>query len=291
MTWRFPTRFDAKHPDIENFQSFIQQALEQHQLTETFGVDHIVAIAYSRTEEKSVPTSIAEIQWAWLKTTCLEIIKELSQQRINRQQFDTAVKALFDGGNPDARSFCANVARTLRQFRLSGAYDVREIIAEAYARGVKRIEAGQTIEIPLAWLRTTCLNVIREFRQKQNKADKPRIDSDGFDQGDRVFTDLMQAEDRKAIRLALMQLNRDEIKLLCSRVLDQQSWQEIGESLSDAEGITLNANATRQRGYRVLQKLRHHYDSIRQEVQITQEDVEFQAALISQRDWTKDLLS
>lgn len=274
MTWQIPSHFDADEPDLRSLCACLETALMEHQLAEIYASEQIILLAYSGNQGQIAPHTITEIHLAWLKTRCLEIIKELSQQRDNRQKFERAVQALFDDNNPDARSFCSNIARTLRQFRLSGAYEVREIIAEAYARGVKYIESGSRIDIPLAWLRSACLNVIREFRQKQNKADKPRIDNEGFIRGDAVFSDLMLLEDRKAIRLSLQKLNADEIRLLCLRVFERKSWEAIGKDLAGLGEPALCANTVRQRGYRVLQKLRQYYDDIRPEVKILEDDIE-----------------
>lgn len=262
--------FDSEHPDIDSFKAFIASSLERHHLSGIYQVEDILEEACYRSTGKIDPASTLEIRLAWMKTICLEIIQELNQQHTSKRRFDIAIQALFDIENPDARSFWANVARTLHQFRLSGIYDVREIVAEAYAIGVRRIESGLVIEKPLPWLRKTCLNVIRDLRRKQSQADRPRLDGDGLTSGDEVFSDLIFVEDRKAIRLALAALSAEEQMILYARIFKNQSWQEIGESLSVPGEPSLSANTARQRGYRVLQKFRQLYDAIRQEVRITE---------------------
>jgi RNA polymerase sigma factor (sigma-70 family) len=268
---QFQLSFDAEHPDIASFHAFIRCSLELHRLAEIYEPEGIIEIACSSSRGQLTSDSIVEIHLSWLKTTCLEIIGNLSRQQENRRKFDTAIQALFDMTNPDAQSIWANVSRTLRQFRLSGTYEVREIIAEAYSIGTKRIEAGTIIETPLAWLRMTCLNVIRDFRRKQDRLENPKLDGEGLAYGDEVISGLVIAEDRKAIQIALKKLTPEEQQILGARVLQGLTWQAIGESLSCCEVNSINANTARQRGFRALQKLRYHYDAIRQEVETDQD--------------------
>lgn len=279
----FPPSFNPEPSDMNSLIVDLDRSLKFYHLSETYSPEEIIVRACSREvvvasndcsgcHEEITPNSFADpvpaIQLSWLKTTCLEIIKNLSQQRENRQKFDTAIQALLDMNNPDSQSIWANVSRTLRQYRLSGTYEVREIIAEAYSIGVKRIESGVIIENPLAWLRGTCLNVIRDFRRKQDRIEKPKLDGEGLTAGDEVLSNLIIAEDHKAIRLALARLTPEEQQILCIRVLEGLSWQEIGGSLSCSQQLVISANTARQRGFRALQRLRQHYDAIRQAVEM-----------------------
>ncbi|HEY9623648.1 MAG TPA: sigma-70 family RNA polymerase sigma factor [Crinalium sp.] len=267
---QFQFVFDAEHPDLESFESFIQQLLELHHLDGTYKPEDIISIAcHSSGETPSASNPVITIQMSWLKTRCLEIF-----QHKHRQKFDHAVEALFNMENPDAQSFWSGVSRHLHQFRLSGTYQVKDIVVEAYAIGINQIGEGTVIKNPLAWLRGTCFNVIRDFRRKQDRLDNPKLDGAGFTPGDEVISDLVIAEDRKALRLAFQQLTEEDRKILCARILKEQSWQAIGEALSYAEGVVINANATRQRGFRALKKLREAYESVRPLVDTVQDELE-----------------
>ncbi|MBD3886259.1 sigma-70 family RNA polymerase sigma factor [Phormidium tenue FACHB-886] len=263
----FQLQFDSDHPNIDSLKSFVCNCLENHSLTGVYEAEDIILKACNQSIEGEVtPNTVVEIQSAWLKTTCLEIIAQLSRQYANKRNFDVAIQALFDNKNPETQSFWANVARTLRQFRLSGTYEVKEIISEAYNIGIHKIESGTLIEKPVAWMRVTCLNVIREFNRKQKKADNPKLDGEGLTPADEVLSKLILHEDIKALRLALQKLSPDEQTLLHARFILNHSWQEIGESLSSSTAHKLNAGAARQRGFRALQKLRQCYDEVRREV-------------------------
>ncbi|GAB4368026.1 MAG: hypothetical protein Kow00121_06790 [Elainellaceae cyanobacterium] len=263
MTTRFHLRFDDDSPDIESLKCFIQGSLERYHLSGIYETEDIIMKACDRKQEPIVPNSVVEICSAWLKTTCIEIIKELSKQRQNKQKFDIAIQALFDIRNPEAKSFWASVARMLRQFRLHNTYDVKEIVAEAYSRGIRKIESGTIIEKPLPWLRTTCLYVIHELRRKQDQVENPKLDPAGLILPDEALANLSLNEEIETIRLALAQLSPEEREILHARFVENRSWQEIGESLPGAAEHGLSANAARQRGFRILQKLRQIFEQIR----------------------------
>jgi DNA-directed RNA polymerase specialized sigma24 family protein len=266
----FQLQFDSDHPDMNSLKVFVAERLECCCLAGIYKAEDIIVRACHLSYEDPIePNTVIEIQLAWLKTKCLETIAQLSKQYPVKQKFDTAVQALFDSNNPEARSLWANVARTLRQFRLSGTYEVREVIAEAYTIGIRQIESGTTIEKPSPWMRTTCLNVIRELGRKQRKADNPKWDQEGLTSADTALSKLILGEDLETLRLALKKLSPDDRALLHARFALNQSWQEIGDSLSSSAEHKLNACAARQRGFRVLQKLRRSYEETRQEVQLT----------------------
>ena len=194
----------------------------------------------------------------------MEVINARKQTE-NRKHFDRAIQALFDSSNPEAMTFCASITRLLRQYRLSGTYDAKEIITEADARSIVKIEAGVFIEIPLAWLRRTCLNVIRDFKRAQTKIDKPKIDGEAFSFGDVAMEQMLLSEDMKAVRLAFERLSREDQNILKARIFQGLSWQEIGERL---EASPIKPGTARQRGSRALIRLRQHYEHIRNDVRL-----------------------
>lgn len=266
----FKLCFDAEYPDIGSFELLVQKSLELNQLNKDHTVECIIEQAYKRCATTETVEPVIEIRLAWLKTVCLEIISELNQVK-NRQRFDRAVQALFDDNNPDSLSFCASITRTLRQFRLSGTYEAKDVIAEAYTRGVKQIKSGKLIDVPLAWLRGTCLRAISELKRKQLRVDNPKFDRESCVASDVAFSELMLQEDLWALQLALKQLSSEDCQLLYARIFKSLSWQEIGERISHPSDLPLHPGTARQRGSRALKKLRQHYHLIREEVQLPNE--------------------
>ncbi|NJO65247.1 MAG: hypothetical protein HC836_46240 [Richelia sp. RM2_1_2] len=86
-----------------------------------------------------------------------------------RQTFDAEFQTLLFPGSSSAHSTLTFVLHSLTQFNLSQSYSVTEILIEAYLRGVKKIETGEYIENPLAWIRSTSYNIIRELSKERKK--------------------------------------------------------------------------------------------------------------------------
>jgi RNA polymerase sigma factor (sigma-70 family) len=268
MEHTFEICFNAEYPDIGSFERFIQESLEFHQLSRDHTVECIIERACIRCKPTKSNKPIVKIHLAWLKTVSLEIILELSQAK-NRQKFDAAVQALFDDNDSDSLPFCASITRMLRQFRLSGTYEAKDVISEAYTRGVKKITSGERIDVPLAWLRGTCLRVVRELKQKQQRLDNPKFDPEDCVTEDVVFSEIILQEDLWTLQLALQQLSQEEHQLLDARILKCLSWQEIGEFMLHPNHPPLSPGTARQRGSRALKKLRQHYHLMRDDVQLS----------------------
>jgi RNA polymerase sigma factor (sigma-70 family) len=259
------------HPGMEAVIRFLQDLLEHYRLDQTYNARDILD-TISQPEAPSVPGTIDEIQIAFLKTSGLEIIEGLDRKRIaNRQKFNNAIEALFADHDPASRAFYANISRLLRQFRLNGTYEVRDVIATGFSLGVKSIEAGHLIENPLAWMRTTCLNVIRDLRKKQDKAENPKIDGELWEPGDGVFSSLMVQEDRQALKRAMATLTPEERQILCARFINQWSWKQVSQFLSKDSPLPIGT--VRQRGARTIVKLRKAYESVRDSIKL--EDATF----------------
>jgi RNA polymerase sigma factor (sigma-70 family) len=120
----------------------------------------------------------------------------------------------------------------------------------------------------LAWLRTTCLNVIRDLRKKQDKSDNPKIDGDLWDYGDVVFSHLMQQEDIQAIQQAMATLSQEEREILCARFVNQWSWEKVSQFLSASSDSPLLTGTVRQRGSRATAKLRQAFELVRDSVKL-----------------------
>lgn len=260
--------FDPESPRLHPVKVFLQQSLKKYKLDSRYKPDDILERISIPQEEQSQRGTIDEIKVAFLKTAGLEIIERLDRERtVNKQNFIQAVKPLFKDGDPTARSLYAGVAHMLYQFRLSQTYEVREVITEAVIRGLSRIESGELIHTPLAWLRKTCFNVIRDLRRKQDRVENPRLDPTAYEPGDTVFCEMLLQEESETIRQAMAKLTPEEQKLVCARVLKELTWQQISESLSSDE-CSVSDGTARQRGSRAFKKLRQHYDAIRDGIKL-----------------------
>lgn len=239
---------------------FLNDYLVKSGLTE-FDVDVVTELTVTRCQE-----TFDSLKLCLLKTAGIEVIGILKKQSQNRKNFDEEIEELFNSKDPESLNFCASIARQLKQFRLSRTYDVKEIISEAYAIGIQRISNHEYIYNPRPWMRTTCLNVIRNFRRKQTASDSPKLDGAICAPGDESIEKMLQQEDLKAIQLAFEKLSPEERRILQARCVEGLPWKEIAQLFSE------NSGALRQRGSRALKKLRRTYDPIREHIKLPEED-------------------
>jgi RNA polymerase sigma factor (sigma-70 family) len=247
------------------FKAFVCKKLKVYRLSGIYSPEEIITRVYERSDGTIDINTPDEVHFAWFKTTCLTLLKELSKPYARKNQFNDEIEKLFERRNPEARSLWASIERMLWQYRLRGAYDVKDVVIEAYAIGIKQIEAGIVIEKSLPWIRGTCFNVVRDLRRKQDKAEKPKLDSEGCTPSDEAWTEMLLLEDIAVMRLALQELSFEEQALLKAKHIDSKSWQQISDELNCSQENCLNANAVRQRGNRALQKLRQAYEDISEE--------------------------
>ncbi len=245
-------------------KDFVCESLKVYDLSEIYSAEDIITMVCERSDGTIDINTPDEVHFAWFKTACLSLLERLSNSHSCKTQFNAVTEQLFEQNNSEARSIWASVERMLWQFRLRGAYEVKDVIIEAYAIGMEQIEKGGIIENPLPWIRGTCFNIIRELRRKQNKAEKPKIDSEGCTPGDEGWIKLILLEDIAVVRLALQELSSKEQALLWAKYVEGRSWQQISDELNCSEENCLNVNSVRQRGHRALQKLKQAYEDIRE---------------------------
>jgi RNA polymerase sigma factor (sigma-70 family) len=188
-----------------------------------------------------------------------------------RQRFDLEFQALLDRDNPDTRSIWCFVERTLRQYRLDVfGVTADEVLSEVYARGIRQIvERKKGIENPLGWIRLTANYVILEHSRRARRS--VSLESVGdTEAGLTVASEmeiLINQEEIEAniqsLYWALNQLTPREQEILCWRHMDALSWQEVGKRLIDCGEAEMTEAALRQRGYRVLMRLRKLFHSCR----------------------------
>ena len=273
MSYEFKVRFDSEFQNIEEFNTWIEDSLTRHEVDDKYTLALITTCISQDCNVFQAASQSSEVEVALLKTTFLEIINAIkrnsrSDKERNRRKFDRAIQSLFDGSDENASIFFASITRQLYQFGLGRTYDAREIIAEAYTRGVKSIHSGRNIHNPLGWLRRTSLNVIREFKREQVRSDNPKIEQLPLSPGGIVFSELMLEEDFLTIQTAVQQLSTEEQVLLSQRVIEDLSWKEIGRNILDSEGKPLKEGTARQRGARSLNKLRQLYEGLREDIQM-----------------------
>ena len=155
----------------------------------------------------------------------------------------------------------------LYQFRLTKHYTPREVLTEAYLRGLEKCKKGEEIKSKLAWIRTTSYNIIRELRRELDKLN--------FDDLDEIplssMREYLRSQDNyptegslneemiNAVRLAFSDLSPQDRELLNLKVVQELSWQEVQKRLTQAWAKVPTENALRQRQRRAIQRLTEGY--------------------------------
>jgi hypothetical protein len=107
------------------FKAFVCKKLKVYRLSGIYSPEDIITRVYERSDGTIDINTPDEVHFAWFKTTCLALLRELSKPYAHKNLFDDAIEKLFERKNPEARSLWASVERMLWQYRLRGTYDVK----------------------------------------------------------------------------------------------------------------------------------------------------------------------
>ncbi len=185
-----------------------------------------------------------------------------------RKYFDESIRLVFSSQGSTCHPLFVFVKRTLKQLRLSRAYEPTDILTEAYARGVKQIEAGQPIDSPIPWLRKTSYYVMLEFRRQQNGLPIPLLDEPPSENSNNTVSHLLSLEDLLVMRRAFERLDSASQVLLHHRLIQGQSWREVSQALVTAGEPESNEGALRLRGFKAVKKLKQLYEEMRLEMSV-----------------------
>lgn len=173
------------------------------------------------------------------------------------ERFFEEFQVLLDSGSPSGISMLAFIKRNLKQYNLNDCYTADEILSDAFMRGVERIQRGEGIENPLAWMRATALNIIRE-RSRSNIRMLP-LEESWLELLDDAAVEIDEEEFAKEcqwVKTALSMLNPDEQELLRLKVYDNLSWREIAERHHNQGFVDVSETTLRKRKERILKRLR-----------------------------------
>ncbi|NES20705.1 MAG: sigma-70 family RNA polymerase sigma factor [Symploca sp. SIO3E6] len=180
-------------------------------------------------------------------------------------------EVLLSSGDSDVYHILPFIKRVLKQFKLYSYYEERDIFLEAYARAVKKIEAGGVIDKVPAWFKTTSYNVIRELSKDKNRQQSliKRLANSGQLIGENVYhiPEHIIDSNVKLLTKSLKDLKSEDRIVLKLRIIDNLSWKEIGNYLveigKEVDNSTQLEQRLRQRGNRAMKRLRRIYHSYR----------------------------
>lgn len=156
-----------------------------------------------------------------------------------------------------------SVYRTLQQFHLVGKIDVACVLDESYVRAIKYINDGGIIEKPIAWIRGTSYNYIRELSRESKKLQS--LGDLEIESTKDLITVAEIDEDLNAIKLAFKKLSSEEQQLLNFLVVEELSYREVLQQLNEDN---LKEPALRKRKERILKKFRKIYHEIKDSLKV-----------------------
>lgn len=178
------------------------------------------------------------------------------------ERFFEEFRVLLDSGSHSGISILSSIKRSLKQFNLLDSYSAYEILSDAFMRGVERIRGGETIENPVAWIRVTAFNIIREYSRSSKRFS--HFEESWFecvDIGNAAISDelLQRCE---WIEVACTMLSSEERELLVLKICENLSWKNIVERYHEQGFTDVNEATLRKRKERIQKRLRKIYHSL-----------------------------
>ncbi|PZV19862.1 MAG: hypothetical protein DCF21_06505 [Leptolyngbya sp.] len=174
--------------------------------------------------------------------------------------FDQVLSEILGKDNPHAAPILSAIQRTLKQYHLTDQYEAYEILHEAYLRGKKKLQTGEVIRSPYAWLRSTAFHVIYERKRKhRSSATDPQVMEAVLpDNRLNLMQQQVLIEELDLLYDAMAMLHQEDPEgtcLLYLRTVQNWSWSQISQWLA-AEGQPLaSETALRQRASRAKRRL------------------------------------
>ncbi len=186
-------------------------------------------------------------------------------------QFNVEIESLLKQQNPRARSLIYFIKRELWQFNLDSIYTEVDILNEAYIRGVSLIlKSGTAINNPLAWLRTTTWNIVRELSRSHQRyqrvaydelleSQKLRLELASMPSEDSLISDEVVELNIQAILSSFHELTSREQIIIQLKAMQGLSWKEVSQHLVKLGEEEQTEAALRKRGQRAMERLRQLY--------------------------------
>lgn len=187
----------------------------------------------------------------------------LYQSESERQRFDSEVRSILQVGSSDSYSLFSFIRRIITQFHLQGVVDVADIVNESYLRGIKLVGNGKRIHRPLAWLRSTSYNIVRELSREWDA--RRQVSPDFIEEvivQDSPMTEIECEEHLKLVWDAFEKLSRQDQEILRLRMIENLSWQEVGDYLANKGETNTHGNTLRSQGHRATKHLREQYHQL-----------------------------
>jgi RNA polymerase sigma factor (sigma-70 family) len=178
-------------------------------------------------------------------------------------QFVAAISGLLIPDEFKGTSLYCFLLRFARQWHL-GHTDLDDLLIEGIKRGIDYIQKQQKpIEKPEAWLRITCLNILKTRVDAAIKEERKTAQLTVLAQ--HIPSPLAKSElieQLEFLELALDQLAQEDQELIRMKFLQRKTYEQIRQHMkytADDNSPVPSVQALRKRESRALQRLRKHF--------------------------------
>ncbi|MGB3616176.1 MAG: hypothetical protein WBA10_20450 [Elainellaceae cyanobacterium] len=197
------------------------------------------------------------------------------------EQLQATIREILSTSSAHPYSFISMVKRFILQYDLDRFTHPHEIINIAYERAIAAEKKQVTIVNYKAWLRSTCLNIVRETSRQHRKELSMNPQSHAFDSlisaenTAETEEDVAQLTREQRIHLLLKALEQliemrpDIGQLMRLRLLNEYDWADIQQILAE-DGETCKTATLRKRASRGKRLLRRIYHQLEDELLETQ---------------------
>lgn len=182
------------------------------------------------------------------------------------RELNILVSEIFERSNPEGAKLWRFTDITLKQFNLSQAYPPEEIIAIAYERTVKAIQAEKQIKTAsiIPWFKATVFNIVRELRRFRDKENSNRKDilEEKIADITGLQEDIFREANSSSLKYEMLvryiktlpPLDQELIRMRGEQALP---WAKIANNLSEKNFVVTSEQALRKRYSRLRIGLRH----------------------------------
>lgn len=197
------------------------------------------------------------------------------------EQLQLLIGEILSSSSAHPYSFISMVKRFIIQYSLDRVTQPHEIINIAYERAIAAQKKQVVIVNYKAWLRSTCLNIVREKSRQHRRELAMNPQSHVFDSliSTEAMTEIEDEEPQltreqrihlllKALE-QLIQMRPDIGQLMRLRLLEEHDWADIQQILAE-DGETCKTATLRKRASRGKRLLRRIYHQLEDDLLQTQ---------------------
>jgi hypothetical protein len=188
--------------------------------------------------------------------------KKLEKQTGNPiyKPIDEAIHKLYGSNDKGSLAFWISLRRELQRYSFEENL-AHSIFSEAYERARKALEGKRPMPQPIAWLRLTCRNIIKEqnrLREKEIPTDVIEDVHTSFTQSyvdsDLTYSQLKQVNTSK--NAIVKTLSPFELAILELKVEQKLKWEDVQVTLVVMKFGHHSLAALRKRKSRILKKIK-----------------------------------